>query len=230
MNMRHSRIAAVLALVGLLAACSGGTGAVPLYAQIFATAKTSIALRRMHRAERPPLTRAVLNEVQGSYIEVTLERPDIFAYLTPALIRRDEAPGQIIQWRTEDEVTLSLRNEVLVATRGLGGDMISAQVQVTGDNPGPSAGGERTLYIRTGDLEERPLHMACTLTDLGPETIEIVELAHATRHLQERCSTAEGTHVTNDYWVDRASGIAWQSRQWAGPHIGYLRIRRLTTG
>ena len=33
--------------------------------------------------------------------------------------------------------------------------------------------------------------------------------------------------VVNDYWADPHRGIMWMSRQWAGPDVGYLRIRRL---
>ena len=55
---------------------------------------------------------------------------------------------------------------------------------------------------------------------------EIVELKFNTRHLQEQCSNALG-QVTNDYWVDSQDGTVRQSRQWAGPYIGYLRLRRL---
>jgi len=69
--------------------------------------------------------------------------------------------------------------------------------------------------------------MACSLQDLGPAPVEIVEVTYATRHLQERCEAA-GSVVVNDYWVDSRSGRVWQSRQWAGPTIGYLRLRQLT--
>ncbi|PJE30006.1 hypothetical protein CVM52_26195, partial [Pseudooceanicola lipolyticus] len=98
------------------------------------------------------------------------------------------------------------------------------------DRLGPAGGGERVMFIRTGDLEERRLGLACALQDLGPATITIVEQAQATRHLQERCTTPDGGEIVNDYWTDARQGLVWQSRQWAGPHIGYLRIRRLTTG
>ena len=106
--------------------------------------------------------------------------------------------------------------------------MISAQVNVTEGRSGPSSGGERALFIRTGDVEERRLALACDLVDLGPKRLEVVERFHNVRHLQERCEAAIGGMVVNDYWVDSRRNIMWQSRQWAGPHIGYIRTRRLT--
>ena len=236
-NRLMTRAAGALALLALLAGCNGGSGsgvnaAPPLYAQIAQATRASIAKNRMHRAERPPLTRKMLDEIEGSYIEVTLERPDIFAYLSAALVRRDGTPGEVVQWRTEDEVTLTMRNGMLIATRGLGGDLVSADVAVAEGVTGPASGGEKVMYVRTGDLEERRLVLSCDLADLGPAPVEIVELTHPARHLRESCTAegAAGGRVVNDYWVDSRSGIVWQSRQWAGPHIGYMRIRRLTTG
>lgn len=228
--MRFAGLSAAAVLVLGLAACSGGQGAAPLYPQLLSAAQESIAQKRTRKAsaERPPLTRAALNDVQGAYIEVTLERSGIFAYLFHSAERRDDSPGRVVQWRTEDNVTLSLRNGVLIATRGLGGDVVSSAVNVGDGVTGPAGGGQKVHYIRTGDLSERRLALACDLRDLGPETIEIVELRYSVRHLQEDCTAAEGGRVVNDYWVDSRKGIVWKSRQWAGPHIGYLRIRRLT--
>ena len=229
--MRHPLRPAAGVLTALLMAlsgCSGGTRSEPLYPQILAAAQTTFSKGKSQRAAaaRPPLTRAVLNDIEGSYIEVTLERSGIFAYLFVSTTR----PDGVVQWRTEDNVTLTMRQGVLIATRGLGGDIISSAVNTAPGTQGPADGGEKVMYIRTGDLEERRLVLACDLADLGPETITIVEKAQATRHLRESCETPDGGRIVNDYWTDNRTGIVWQSRQWAGPHIGYLRVRRLTTG
>jgi len=229
------RMALVCSLV--LAGCSGGKDAPPLELEILAASggiiKNRIAAR--NAPPRPPLTRAALDTVTGSFLEVTLERRDQRAYLYVSAQRRDGSPGQITVWRTEDDITLAMRNGVLIATRGFGGDILSSLVQVAGTSPGPSSGGERVHYIRALDNKERRLALACELDDLGPQTVVIVEQAHATRHLRETCKggTVAGHSgdigtVVNDYWVDSRNQLVWQSRQWAGPHIGYLRTRRLT--
>ena len=134
--------AGAAALLLVLSGCSGGTGARPLFPQIAAAAVGSITQGRARRAERPPLTRATLDTLDGSFMEVTLERPDILAYLFVSVVRQDDLPGQIVQWRTEDNITLTTRNGVLIATRGFGGDMMSSAVQVAEGRPGPSSGGE----------------------------------------------------------------------------------------
>lgn len=213
----------------LLSACSGGNIDERAELQIVQTFRSNMQTRAAERTrpERPPLTRAALDTVEVSAIEVTLERPDIFAYLFIDGERRDDSPGRITVWRTEDDVTIATRNGVVIATRGLGGDMVSSTVQVSGDMPGPSAGGERVQMIRGLDNKEQRLSLSCDLEDLGPEPVEIVELVHPARHLRETCEGAGG-RIVNDYWVDARAGLVWQSRQWAGPHIGYMRLRRLT--
>lgn len=219
-------VTAALLLAGL-AGCSGGRDRPTLNAQIFESVRGNVAARLAPEVERPPLTRAALDTVEVAAIEVTLEESGIQAYLFEQLERRDDAPGRIVVWRTEDNVTLALRNGVLIATRGLGGDLLSSAVQVAGTQPGPSGSGQKVMRIAARDNKAVPIRLACELTDLGPETIVIVERGHPARHLRETCEGAGGT-VVNDYWTDARSGVVWQSRQWAGPTIGYIRIRQLT--
>lgn len=232
------RLVMLVAAVAL-AGCSSGKDTAPLFPQLFSAGKEAMAGRSARRAQaaRPPLTRASLDKIEGSYIEVTIERRTITGFLARQFQRRDPMPGRIEYWRTQDNVTLSFRNGVLIATRGLGGDLVSSEVQVDGDRLGPAPGGERGMHIRTGDLQVVRLGLACDFEDLGSETITVVERLHVTRHLRERCVTEGATvadqhlgagEVVNDYWIDSRAGLMRQSRQWAGPNIGYLKIRRLT--
>ncbi|MVO18511.1 YjbF family lipoprotein [Parasedimentitalea huanghaiensis] len=221
--------AAVLGLA-LLAGCSQGPDGPTLELEVFQLLQqrvASIGGAAAAPVERPPLTRAALDTVEGPYIEVTVENRDIFAYLSQQLVRRDDSPGEIVVWRTEDNITLTLRSGVLVATRGLGDDILSASAPVATGKPGPVMGGARSYQIRGLDNKTHALVMVCSLLDLGPAPVEIVEVTYPTRHMQERCET-QNSLVVNDYWVDSRSGRVWQSRQWAGPTIGYLRIRQLT--
>lgn len=231
MNRRLAGLAtaALLALTG----CSGGTDAPPTQLQLLTAARASAGriAGKVRGAEtaaaRPPLTRAALDTVEVPVLEVTVERRGDWAFLFRTLERTDARPGRIEQWSTEDSnVTLTLRGGVLIATRGLGGDLLSSAVQVSDARPGPAGGGEHRQLIRNLDYRETALALSCELVDLGPETIEIVERRHATRHLQQRCEGGGG-RVVNDYWADPRAGILWQSRQWAGPHLGYFRLRRL---
>jgi hypothetical protein len=211
----------------VLAGCSVGNDPVPTEVELLNTTRQILTANRAPKIVRLPLTRAALEPLEEAILEVTLERKERLAYLSVNAVRRDKHPGRITVWRTEDNVTLAMRNGVLIATRGLGGDVISSVVQVSGEDPGPSGSGEHVQFVRSLDNQEVPLVMACEVIDLGIEIITIVERKHSTRHLQQRC-TGNGEDIMNDYWIDSRASLVWQSRQWAGPYIGYMRFRQLT--
>jgi len=227
--MKRWHLAPALLAVLILGACSQGNQVTPLQLQVLQAGQQIIANKRSVKVERPPLTRSTLDAVAGSYIEAVVERRDALAYLHVDSRRQDQQLGQITVWRTDDNITLTMRNGVLMATRGLGGDLLSAQVPVRSGTLGPAHGGAHVMYLRSGANHQRRLSLVCELIDFGPETVSIVEQTHPTRHLQQRCSGGGG-EVVNDYWVDSSAGLVWKSRQWAGPQIGYIRFRRLTTG
>lgn len=228
-------LAGILSAVLVLAACSGGPQDAPLEVEIMQVVGQQVKQRLKRQPERPPVTRALLDSLDETYIEVTIENDGQRAYLQPQLVKQDSTPGQVTVWLTEDAVTLAMRNGVLTATRGLRNDMLSASALVheTGGAMGPAGGatGARRYEFAALDNRSQVFTLACTVSDLGLETIEIIELTYQTRHLQERCESGPGGEsgvVVNDYWVDSRSGHLWQSRQWAGPTTGYLRIRQLT--
>lgn len=227
--MRRLHLVSALLSVLILGACSQGNQVTPLQLQVLQAGQQIIASKRSVKVERPPLTREVLDAVDGAYIEAVVERRDALAYLRVQAIRQDQNPGQITVWRTDDNITLTMRNGVLIATRGLGGDLLSAQVPVRASIPGPADTGAHVMYLRSGANHQRRLSLVCERIDLGSETVTIVGQSYRTRHLQQRCSGGGG-EVVNDYWVDSRAGLVWKSRQWAGPQIGYIRFRRLTTG
>ncbi|MEM7317429.1 MAG: YjbF family lipoprotein [Pseudomonadota bacterium] len=215
----------LLAGLAILAGCGGGdSGEAPLELELIRAGQRTIAQGRGAATPPSQLTRALLDKTDKTILEATLERKDLTAYLS---LSKGGSDRGITVWRTADNVTLATRNGVLIATRGLGGDVLSSTVQVAGGRPGPATGGEHVQVIRVLDIQQLHLALACDLEDLGPERVIIVERAHATRHLRQRCAGGGG-EVINEFWVDDQAGIVWQSRQWAGPHIGYLRFRRLT--
>ncbi|WP_241477457.1 MULTISPECIES: YjbF family lipoprotein [unclassified Leisingera] len=219
--------AAALAAALLLAGCSQG----PEKTQAELEVVQAVAEQFKRRRSPPPLpklTRALLDNETLPHIELTIENRAVTAYLTPGLRRRDSHAGEIEVWRSRDNASVALRQGMLIATRGLGGGLLSAQVPAADGKGGPARGGARRYTVRADGNSQRVLNMACSLHDLGPEPVEIVEITHPARHLQERCEGAGGA-VVNDYWVDSRPGRirVWQSRQWAGPEIGYIRIRHL---
>ncbi len=210
------RRVAILLLMGLLAGCAGGIDAPSTQAQLATAARE--ALRRDDKAPPVQVTRAMLDKFDGALLEAHRERTGQRAVLGVALRRQDSIPGRITVWRSRDDITLALRGEALIATRGLGGDLLSS------DGAGA---GEKVLHIRGLDNKERRMVLRCSRADLGAEVVDVVERRHSTRHIRETCEGADGV-ATYDYWIEPGTGITRQSRQWAGPDIGYLTLRQLT--
>lgn len=228
---RLTQLICALVALAVLGACgsSESTQGAFYKTELFEEIKTVVKARRAPPPQPTVLTRALLDTLDAPHLEVKIEKDDAVGFVLPQLVRRDELPGEIVTWRAADNATITLRDGVLIATRGMTGyNLIAASTLVEeGGAQGPSTSGPRRYTLRIGNEKQQSFSFACDLVSLGPKSLEIVELTYATTHLQERCASAEG-EIVNDYWVDSKTGRVWQSRQWAGPSIGYLTIRQLT--
>ncbi|MEP4037149.1 YjbF family lipoprotein [Pseudophaeobacter sp.] len=234
-NRRHKarRITAIplialLALAGCTKGPEEASGAIELGRSI----RALIAERRAGDPAPLQINRAFLQQFPQPHLEIIVENSDLTGYLGLVLARRDDLPGEITTWSAADNSALAFRNGMLIATRGLAGNLISASVPVQNGIAGPARGGQRRYHLRSGNNQEQVVTLACEITDLGSQRLEIYERLYSTRHLQEHCEgraeTGRKTVVLNDYWVDSQNQKVWKSRQWAGPEIGYLRIRDLS--
>nr|WP_011116768.1 YjbF family lipoprotein [Ruegeria sp. PR1b]AAN05162.1 RB141 [Ruegeria sp. PR1b] len=222
-------LCALLALV-LLTACARGPEETPLELEVGKVIRDQ--LRQIGKGgatpQPPVLTRARLDGIETAHLEVVIEETELRDYLTLQLARKDDEPGAVEIWRTVDNITFGFRDGMLISTRGLRGTLLSAQVPADGQGDmGPASGGQRMYEFSGGDSASYRIWLACTLRDLGPVTLDIVERAYPTRHRQEYCQAEDGGVVVNEYWLDQAGGRVRQSRQWAGPDVGYIRTRQV---
>jgi len=125
--------------------------------------------------------------------------------------------GTVTTWASKDGISVSLDRGVLVATRGLGDDLMAAGAQPTLDALTGKPGEYRRIY-RFLDAEKHADYelMGCTMQTRGPETVADRPLI---RH-QETCRTFTDSH-TNIYWTDPVGRIV-ASRQWVSPLVGSL--------
>lgn len=132
--------------------------------------------------------------------------------------------GDTQTWSSVDDKTLAVRQGQIVATRGLRGDLVAADVPPLARIA--SGGGSHTRVLVTIGDEEKTVRSRyeCTLSVSGSETISFVERSYATRRVQETCSAKDGD-FTNDYWFQ--GGTLRQSRQWLGADLGYILLSRL---
>jgi hypothetical protein len=143
-----------------------------------------------------------------------------------SVFARVSSNGGLNTWVSDGDESLSLRKGLVVATRGLGNDLMGADYSqvypalVRGSGSAARIhdylGGEDQIVRRT---------YQCEITTLRSVVIEIIQRRHDTRVVREACSGSAGS-FTNLYWID-AAGEIWQSRQWVSARVGAVDIQRL---
>ncbi|TNF19055.1 MAG: hypothetical protein EP318_16455 [Rhodobacteraceae bacterium] len=170
---------------------------------------------------RSQITRAQLDQVKEPLLLAEIKQLGTAAGVTPLAQN-----GDVVTWQTGDRVTLSFRDGVLVGSRGLGQDLISADV---GNTLVALRGGAAGYYPKfhsylDGEHQTQFRSFQCRITARAPETIEIFERRHATTRIEETCHSP-GLEVVNRFW--QGGGIMWKSQQWVSPFVGYLLTERL---
>ena len=160
-------------------------------------------------------------------------RPLLMARLpelgTQALMRPAGRNGDVVTWAAPDRVSISLAGGVLVATRGLGADLMSAEIAETramlAGAPMRDPGYARLHGYLDGEHRPQFDSFLCREAGRRPETITLRGMTRQTTRVTERCTAPEAGFV-NEYWLG-ADGLVWKSRQWVGPAIGHLETARL---
>ncbi|KFE33267.1 lipoprotein [Thioclava atlantica] len=148
-------------------------------------------------------------------LEVVIPSRDVSAVLLPA-----GRNGTVTTWRSQDNVTVAEDRGVVVATRGLGDDLMAADAGPTLAALSGSRTGAYRRTFRFLDAEEhaRYVLMGCTISRIGPETLAGRDLI---RH-EETCK-AHNFGVKNIYWTDEARAVR-AARQWISPKVGMIAI------
>lgn len=167
------------------------------------------------------LTRAAFASVNQPAILVRIESADAVALL--GLLQTSATGVQI--WASGDSRTLAYREGVIVSTRGLPDDLMSASVPPASQLARGTGSHDRTFIHLNGEDQPTPETFRCSLAVAGQETIVVVQKPHTTRHITESCTGPTGS-FTNDYWFENGSFIR-QSRQRLGELLGYVTTKRV---
>lgn len=203
----------------ILAGCAGGRVNMPM--SVTAAGEVVGELRGGDSADpREGLTaeRAAASEVPLLFVQV--DRRNIRTIL-PEVERN--AFG--VTYRG-DGLSFTFRDGVLVATRGLGADLMAANAEaLRAAFPNPAQGLVRGHEYLEGDDSFWRLALQCELAVEGTDEVVILGNAYPYTRLVETCQGGGG-QVRNDYFVGR-DGQMLQTRQWIGPGIGYVVTERL---
>lgn len=158
-------------------------------------------------ARLTPEVRAELGDID--LLIVTLEEPNLSSFLYEAELNAD-----VTTFLTLDGVSLSLRDGILVATRGLGFDLMIADV--SGLLPLLKTGGQYTRTHRYLDGEDRlvAFDFHC---DVRPGS-----------EIRETCE-GHGFSFENSYAPKERQALFARSRQWIGPERGTISIRDVSS-
>lgn len=224
LRMKANWLAGALALV-LLAACGNDKGEPsPLGQAVGTVAKATLGGIKSRRAGKgtaqaaAPVSRADI-EKYG----IPILRAIVATRGADALLTISDDKGDVVTWSTTDGTTFSLRNGVLIQTRGLGPDLMSAQVPTVG-MLGQNGGTHQRQYffLGPGDAQSQRTY-DCTVTVNGRETITIFDRAHSVTHVTENCVRPQDA-IKNEFWIEGAT--IRKSRQFASRLTGFIDFEK----
>lgn len=135
--------------------------------------------------------------------------------------------GRYTTWTAGDGISMTFKDGVLVATRGFGTDLMSADVDEVLDR---LAGGEgtavRVVHWLNGENHLVLRSFVCSYSHVGRESFRGVFGTESLDRIDEHCVTSD-LSFDNSYWFRPGSHIPRRSRQWVGPELGPLVFETL---
>lgn len=135
--------------------------------------------------------------------------------------------GDVVTWRAPDNTTVSFNQGVLVSTRGLGDDLMGADIGQSLDaiQGGADDFAPKIYSYMNGEFQSYFVSFQCRRTSSSAETVQVGGSSVRATRIDETCLNNE-RQIENTYWRDRA-GTMVKSRQWISAGLGYLETERL---
>lgn len=218
------RAAVAVCLLTALAGCgSEKPQATPVGTIVGSLAKAAVsrvgARRAPAQAAPAPVTRADLEK-----FGVPILRAVIPVRSADALLTASDAKGGVITWTTTDGTTFTLRDGVLIQTRGLGPDLMSAQAPTAAQLRTEGATHQRVYFFLGANDQPTRRSYDCTMALVGSEEIEIFERVHKVEKFTETCARAQGS-ITNTFWFE--GDVIRKSQQLASGGIGFIDFEQV---
>lgn len=224
-----SRIVGAGVIAVLLTACgSENDSSASLSRMALGGLTESIKARRAGTPQEVILSKEQLAQINVPVLQINPESFGGTDFLQRVSSRSDSGLGVVEVWKSSDNAQVFLRNGVVVGSRGVGGDIISADADVAIRALGAQArrSGVRTYVISDGDVTTTKYTFRCTVEKIKSEDLTLFNQVYKTTHMQENCTGGPSGDkvVRNDYWVQKSNGFIRKSRQWMGPWIGYFQV------
>jgi hypothetical protein len=151
----------------------------------------------------------------GPYLSMTRLVNGAVITLTPL-----DVDGSVITWKSNSGAQLITRDGLLIATRGFGADLMSADAPSLATLLGGKAAYNRSYHMLDGTDTPVRLYFSCTTSAAAAQGV-----AGASRRIVEECQ-GEAGRITNEYWVSPSRKVV-KSKQFASQMAGYFEIRAL---
>lgn len=200
-----------------------------MVAAVGAMAKTSVAKLRGQKSgtakaaqpASPEDMRAELAKAGKPVLLVSSKTLGQTGFLTVS-----DAKGDVLTWATPDGATFSQRDGVLIQTRGIGFDLMSAQAPSVRQLLQAGTPYQRVYYFLGADDQGTRRTYDCVTSIVGRESIEVLGRSHSATHVTETCTRgSSGGKLTNEFWIEGA--MIRQSRQWVSSGIGFIDFARV---
>lgn len=214
--------AAAIVLVSL-AGCGNDTGAAnPVASAVGQMAKSTLAKGKGGKAASSAAPAKVGREELAAFGKPILRvRAEVLGqdgFLTIA-----DTKGDVVTWTAQGQATFTQRDGVVIQTRGLGPDLMSAEAPTLAKLTS-GASYPRVYYFLGEDDRGTRRSYDCVASTVGRETIDVVGKSHKVTHISELCSRPNSS-VTNDYWVE--GKMIRKSRQWVSSRVSYVEFERV---
>jgi hypothetical protein len=192
-------LAAFLGFGLLLSGCGSDTDATAGARILKDVTAAAIQRRNAPATPPPPTTRARLAQYKTPMIMAEIPSLGLFTFVVPY-----GQNGDVETWASSDDKTISMRQGVMIATRGFGSDLMQAAVPSISQIASASGSYDRVYYYLDGADQTQRRDFRCSLSNLGTGTITVVERQHTVRHVAETC-TGDSGEFTNEYWFENGT-------------------------
>jgi hypothetical protein len=129
-------------------------------------------------------------------------------------------------WISGDGLSVGMRQGMVIATRGFGGDMLAGDARETHAllKAGREGISKRFITILNGEDEAQTLSFVCRVSPQTRQPLELGGYTADTLLVKEECRN-ETISYNNLFWVEQGTAKIVQSRQWISSHLGTLALR-----
>ncbi len=218
------QITAACAMVVAVAACGNDKGEPsPMATAAAGLAKSTLARVTGKGAAAQPTASTQPTRAELENYGLPILRAVIESRGADALVTITDTKGRVVTWSTTDGTSFALRDGVLIQTRGLGPDLMSAAVPPSSALRQNGSSHQRSYFFLGEDDQSMRRDYTCTVSLVGTERVQIYGREHEVIYMNEVCVRPEGK-ITNQFWFEGPA--IRKSRQWASPGTGYIDFEK----